>query len=83
MVESSVGDSVTQTLEAVYENGVFRPLSAPEGVAEHSRVTISVRTGPNTGSPWDLAGSISREDGEEMQQIVRREFGRVDPDDWK
>lgn len=72
---------MTQTLQAVYENGVFRPLSEPEGVPEHAEVTISVKT--TAGSARDFVGSMSPEDAEEMQEIVRREFGRVDPDAWK
>lgn len=74
---------MTQTLQAVYENGVFRPLSAPEGVPEHAEVTISVKAVPVPGSSRDFVGTMPREDAEEMQEIVRREFGRIDPDAWK
>jgi len=42
---------MTQTLQAVYENGVFRPLSAPEGVPEHTRVTLSITMPVDAGKP--------------------------------
>jgi len=74
---------MTQTLEAVYEDGVFKPLSLPQGVPEHAQVTISVQIAPAVRSRRDVIGSMAREDAEEMQEIVRREFGRVDPDAWK
>lgn len=47
------------TIEAVYENGVFRPLSAPEGLAAEQRVTITVRpiARPATG-PLEFAGEV-------------------------
>jgi predicted DNA-binding antitoxin AbrB/MazE fold protein len=70
---------MTQTLEAVYENGVFRPLSEPAGVAEHARVTISV-IAESAGPPLDLVGSLPHEDAEEMRAIIQREFSRVDPE---
>jgi len=31
-----------QTVEAIYENGVLRPLQALEGLPEHSRVKITI-----------------------------------------
>jgi predicted DNA-binding antitoxin AbrB/MazE fold protein len=74
---------MTQTLEAVYEDGVFKPLSIPHGVPEHAQVTLSVEVAPPARSLQDVIGTMSREDAEEMQDIVRREFGRINPDDWK
>lgn len=71
---------MTQTLEAVYENGVFRPLSEPAGVAEHARVTISVIAESDAGPPLDLVGSLPHADAEEMRAIIQREFSRVDPE---
>jgi predicted DNA-binding antitoxin AbrB/MazE fold protein len=72
-----------ETLEAVYENGVFRPLTRPEGIAEHRQVTLTVSAEEKPSSFADLAGRISPEDAEEMREIVEREFERVEPREWQ
>ena len=69
---------VTTKLEAVYENGVFRPLTRPEGIAEHGRVTLTVIAEEPPGSLADPAGRISSDDAREMREVVEREFERVD-----
>ena len=76
-------NSMTKTLEAVYENGVFRPLKCPEGIAEHGRVTLTVTSEAQPSSLADLAGRISPDDAQEMRAIVEREFERVDLREWR
>ncbi len=71
------------TLEAVYENGVFRPLKRPEGIAEHRQVTLTVTAEEKPSSLTDFSGRISADDAEEMRTIVEREFERVDPREWQ
>lgn len=72
-----------KTLEAVYENGVFRPLKRPEGLAEHRRVMLTVTAEEAPSSLADSAGSISADDAREMREIIEREFERVDPREWQ
>ncbi|MEQ1573835.1 MAG: antitoxin family protein [Vicinamibacterales bacterium] len=72
-----------ETLEAVYEDGVFRPLTRPEGLAEHRRVTITVTVDEAPDSLADLGGRISPADAEDMREIIEREFERVDPREWQ
>jgi predicted DNA-binding antitoxin AbrB/MazE fold protein len=74
---------MTTRLEAVYENGVFRPLTRPEGIAEHGRVTLTVTAEEHPASLADLAGRISADDAQEMRAIVEREFERVDLREWQ
>ena len=76
-------DSMKTTLEAVYENGVFRPLKRPEGIAEHRQVTLTVTAEDRSSSLADLSGRISAADAEEMRSIVEREFDRVDLREWQ
>lgn len=72
-----------ETLEAVFENGVFRPLSRPESVAEHGRVTLTVTSSfAGVMSLADLAGDLPLEDAAEMEAIVNREFEQVDLGEW-
>ena len=71
------------TLEAVYENGVFRPLTVPEGLAEHRRVLLTVSAEDPLSSLADVAGGISPEDAREMRDVIEREFEGVDLREWK
>jgi len=74
---------MTQTFEAVYEDGVFKPLATPVGLTNHARVTIQISTRSQAGRPRDVIGTMPREDAEEMLAIIEREFGYVDPDGCK
>jgi predicted DNA-binding antitoxin AbrB/MazE fold protein len=76
-------DFMKETLEAVYENGVFRPLTRPEGLAEHRRVMLTVTAEEAPSSLTGSAGSISADDAREMREIIEREFERVDPREWQ
>ncbi len=71
-----------ETLEAVYENGVFKPLTTPLGIGEHRRVTLTVTDVEVSRSLADCSGRISGADAQEMRDIVHREFERVDPREW-
>jgi predicted DNA-binding antitoxin AbrB/MazE fold protein len=75
---------MTRRIEALYENGVLRPLEPIEGVAEHSRLTVTLemeRARPHLLA--DLVGTLPDEDAKEMRQAIEEEFERVDPDEWK
>jgi predicted DNA-binding antitoxin AbrB/MazE fold protein len=58
------------TIEAVYENGVFRPLARLEGIAEH-QVTLTVTAEDRPSSLADLFGRLSADDAGEMRTIIR------------
>lgn len=72
-----------ETLRAVFENGVFRPLRRPKGLAEHREVTLTVTVKESSSSLADFGGRISSSDAQEMREVVEREFERVDPRDWQ
>jgi predicted DNA-binding antitoxin AbrB/MazE fold protein len=74
---------MSKRLEAVYENGVFRPLMQLEGIPEHARVILTVADEEHGSSLREVAGSISAYDAEEMRRVVEREFERVDSRDWR
>jgi predicted DNA-binding antitoxin AbrB/MazE fold protein len=67
-------------LEAVYANGVFRPLVKPEGIPERVILTVAEE---RSSLLRDVVGSISAVDADEMLEIVEREFQRVDSRDWQ
>jgi predicted DNA-binding antitoxin AbrB/MazE fold protein len=72
-----------ETLRAVFENGVFRPLSRPKGVSEHREVTLTVTVDNPPFSLADFGGRVSADDAREMREVIEREFERVDPSEWK
>ena len=77
----SRGVTEKEILEAVYEDGVFKPLRVPSGIREHGRVTLTVTDGVAPGSLADLHGVMPFADADEMREIVEREFGSIDSRD--
>ena len=73
---------MSQTIPAVFEDGVFRPLRRPEGLAEHHHVTLTVDVEEQVPALAEVSGSLSAEDAEELREIIDREFERVDPKVW-
>lgn len=73
---------MSETIPAVFENGVFRPLRRPQGLVEHHQVTLTVDVDVEVSPLSEVAGSISAEDAQELREIIDREFERVDPREW-
>lgn len=74
--------AMSETIPAVFENGVFRPLRRPKGLIEHHQVTLTVDVEEALSPLVDVAGSLSLEDAQELREIIGREFERVDPHEW-
>jgi predicted DNA-binding antitoxin AbrB/MazE fold protein len=76
---------MTRTIEALYENGALHPLEPIEGVAEHSRVTITLNfeAAVHPHPLADLIGTLPDEDAREMRQAINEEFETIDADKWK
>ncbi|MBP7778405.1 MAG: antitoxin family protein [Acidobacteria bacterium] len=73
---------MSETIPAVFENGVFRPLRRPQGLVEHHQVTLTVDVEVEASPLSEVAGSLSSEDAQELREIIDREFERVDPREW-
>lgn len=74
---------MTQTIEAIYEDGVLRPLTPLKNLKEHSKVRVTVEAEETAQHP--LAGCIGilpDEDAAEMRRIIDEEFERVDVREW-
>lgn len=71
--------SMRETLRAVFENSVFRPLKRPNGLAEGREVTLTVIFEEGASSLADFAGRISLDDAREMREVIERDFECVDP----
>lgn len=63
---------MSQTIPAVFEDGVFRPLRPPTGLAEHHHVTLTVDVEEQAPALAEVAGSLSSEDAEELREIIDR-----------
>jgi len=65
-----------KVIEAVYEGGVIRPLQPVQGLAEHTRLRITIEELP--AHPLaECMGVLSDEDAVEMKRIIEEEFERV------
>jgi predicted DNA-binding antitoxin AbrB/MazE fold protein len=61
---------MTQTIDAVYENGVFRPLGAVPDVGEGARVQLSIRKPLDTEALDKLAGTLPPNEADEMMRAI-------------
>ena len=75
--------SVERTIEAIFADGVLRPLAPIDFLDENHRVTLTV-TVPHRRRPLDgWVGGLSDADAEAMRRVIDAEFEQVNPDDWK
>ncbi|MBH8562139.1 antitoxin family protein [Nostoc sp. CENA67] len=73
----------TQTIEAIYENGVLRPLQTLIGVAEHSKVKIIIECQQTQPHPLlQFAGILSDEEAAQLQSVIDQEFEQIDSNGW-
>lgn len=82
------------TIRATYRNGAFFP-NSPISLPEGSDVEVVLPLAPRPSDEKviaafearfpGVAGSISKEDAEELERIIEEEFGigSVNPDDWR
>jgi len=80
---SKGGDSMTKTIEAIYENGVLRPVIPIKGLKKNERVAITVKKAQKTKHPLaGLCGILPDADAAEMLKTVKEEFEKVDINAW-
>ncbi|MBW4494818.1 MAG: antitoxin family protein [Oscillatoria princeps RMCB-10] len=73
----------TQTIEAIYENGVLRPLQALPGLPENSKVKITIECEPAAQHPLqEFAGILSDEEASDLQRTIADEFEKIDSNGW-
>jgi predicted DNA-binding antitoxin AbrB/MazE fold protein len=70
-------------IEAVFENGMLRPLTPVDFLDENGRVTLTVTIAPARRPLEGWVGGVSDADAAQMQHVIQEEFERVDPDEWK
>ncbi|HWR59893.1 MAG TPA: antitoxin family protein [Thermodesulfovibrionales bacterium] len=74
---------MSKTIEAVYEDGVFRPLSQVKGLKKHQKVSITLQKPIRKKHPLEgLCGILPDKDAAEMLKAVEEEFEKVDINEW-
>lgn len=72
-----------KTIEAVFEDGIFRPLSPLKGFKKNQKVSITLRKQSKKKHPLaGLCGILPDADAAEMLKIVKEEFEKVDINEW-
>jgi predicted DNA-binding antitoxin AbrB/MazE fold protein len=74
---------MTKTIEAVYEEGILRPLSPIRGLRRHQKVRITLETSLKPKHPLaGLSGTLPDKDAAEMLKVIGDEFEKVDMSEW-
>ncbi|MCI2430065.1 antitoxin family protein [Candidatus Acetothermia bacterium] len=74
---------MAQTIEAIYEDGILRPLKPLKNLKEHSKVKVTIEAEEKTAHPLAACiGILPDEDAAEMRRIIDEEFERVDLREW-
>ncbi|MBI4685622.1 MAG: antitoxin family protein [Nitrospirae bacterium] len=70
-------------VEAIYENGVLRPVRPIKGLKKHQRVSIIMEKPSKKKHPLaGLCGILPDKDADEMLKIINKEFEKVDINEW-
>lgn len=71
------------TVEAIYENGVLRPLQPIKGLKKNQHVDITVSATIKKKHPLHgLCGILPDADAADMLKTVEEEFEKVDINEW-
>jgi predicted DNA-binding antitoxin AbrB/MazE fold protein len=71
-----------QTIDAIFEKGVLRPLEPVPWLPDRRRVRITI-VDDQVRDLQACIGTLPDEDAAEMRRIIEDQFERVNPDDWK
>lgn len=74
---------MVRLVDAIFENGVFRPLEALPGLGD--KVTVRLRVEEVTsrdGTLADFCGIWTKEEADAFEKLIEGEFEKVDPRDW-
>jgi predicted DNA-binding antitoxin AbrB/MazE fold protein len=71
-------ESTTQTIEAVYENNVLKPIKPLKGIMEHENVVVVVRPRPVKKGLREVAGTLTHKEAKEMQKLIDEEFEKIE-----
>ena len=72
-----------ETIDAIYQQGVLKPLKPLPWIPENHQVKVTVSFERPKHPMDDVIGILSDEDAREIEKIIEDEFEKVDPDEWK
>ena len=72
---------MTQTINAIYENNVLKPLTPIFGIDEHQRIEITLSLPHSKKGSQQLAGTLTNKEAREMETILEQEFETIE-NDW-
>ncbi|VVB53628.1 Uncharacterised protein [uncultured archaeon] len=70
--------STAQTIEAIYEDNVLKPLKPLKGIMEHENVVLIVQSHPAKRNLREIKGTLSHKEAVEMQELVNAEFEKIE-----
>ena len=72
-----------KTIDAIYENGILRPLRPIQGLKKHQTVSITVEKTVYKKHPLHgLSGILPDADAAEMLKTIENEFEKVNLNEW-
>jgi len=71
-------NSTAQTIEAIYEDNVLKPIKPLKGINEHENVVVIVRPHPVKKDLRELAGTLTHKEAKEMQKLIDEEFENIE-----
>ena len=71
---------MTRIIEAIYENGSFKPLGDTAGIGEHTHARVLVCEPGDPAKRAKVRGTISPKEAADQMLLIDREFGRVEGD---
>ncbi|PIQ93675.1 MAG: hypothetical protein COV68_08655 [Nitrospirae bacterium CG11_big_fil_rev_8_21_14_0_20_41_14] len=73
-----------KTIDAIYKQGIIKPIKPIEGFEENSTIKVRILTPPGGKNPiLKFAGILTDEEANEMINIIEEEFEKISPDEWK
>lgn len=72
-----------QSFEAIYVDGVIKPLHELKDVLERSKLNVTITSlQEENGSCLEFAGILNDEEAKEMIEIINEEFGKIEINGW-
>jgi len=71
-------ESTSQTIEAVYEDNVLKPIKPLKGIMEHQNVVVIVRPHPVRKGLRDVVGILTHDEAKEQQKLIDEEFEKIE-----
>lgn len=68
---------IRRILDAIYENGTFRPLGDTKGIGEHAHARVLVCNAESASKRSELRGTLTRDEALRQMDVIDAEFGQV------